>query len=249
VKSFVALFDILGFSELVRKEELKRVLNAYVGIRAELSAMKRHLNALLDTKAITHQLFSDTFLIYSNGVSDESFTALLAMCNALFRSSIKHGLSIRGSITVGDLMISGRAVIGKPIVEAHKQEGLQDWLGCKLTNKCIKEISKKRFDEFIKDCTIFKYEIPLKSGKVHKQYAFNWIAPIEYACRCKNRGKPVTREQLIKVTSFLDKNPDTWEVRRKVSNTKQFREHAIDVTLHQPALARSPSTADSQEFT
>jgi hypothetical protein len=64
VKSFVALFDILGFSDLVRKGELKRVLNAYVGIRAELSTMNRHLNALLHTKAITHQLFSDTFLIY-----------------------------------------------------------------------------------------------------------------------------------------------------------------------------------------
>ena len=141
------------------------------------------------------------------------------------------------STTVGDLMISGRAVIGKPIVEAYKQERLQDWIGCKLSDKCIREISKKRFDEFIKDCTILKYEIPLKSGKVHKQYAFNWIAPIEYACKCENRGKPVTREQLIKVTSFLDKNHDIWDARRKVSNTKQFREHAIDVTLRQAALA------------
>jgi len=236
VKSFVALFDILGFSKLITSGELKRVLNTFVGIRAELSTMKKHISACLDTNVITSQLFSDTFLLYSNGVSDKTFTALLAMCDALFMSTVKHGLSIRGSITVGDLMISGRAVVGKPIVEAHLHEGLQDWMGCLLTEKCISEISKKEFDECLNNCTILEYEIPLKSGEVCKQHAFNWIKSIEWALRFKSRGKPVTREQLIKATSFLDRNPSCWQARRIVSNTRQFREHAIVRTLQKAAL-------------
>lgn len=236
VKSFVAVFDILGFSKLVISGELKRVFNTYVGIRAELSSMKKHINALLDTNAITSQLFSNTFLLYSNGVSDKAFTALLAMCDALFMSTVKHGLSIRGSITVGNLMTSGRAVVGKPIVEAHQHEGLQDWMGCLLTDKCIAEISKKEFDKCLNNCTILEYEIPLKSGEVCKQHAFNWIKSIEWALRFKNRGKPVTREQLLKATSFLDKNPSCWQARRKISNTKQFREYAIEETLREAAL-------------
>lgn len=234
---FVGLFDILGFSDLVAKGQLNRVLNTYLGIRAEMSRMRKAVSGVLDSKtAIRMQLFSDTFLIYSDDVSEERLTALLAICDGLFISAVKNRLCIRGSITVGELIVSGRAVIGKPIVEAHKQEGLQDWMGCIVTDDCVNSVSQKELDKFIADCTILEYEIPLKSGKVSKQHAFNWIKSIEWALRFKNRGKAVTKEQLMKATSFLDEDPDCWDARRKILNTRQFREYAIEITLLQAAL-------------
>ena len=236
LKGFVALFDILGFSKLVKSGELERVLNSYVGIRDELKRMKEHINTLLNTDVITIQLFSDTFLFYSTDVNDKAFTALLAMCEALFISTIKNGLSIRGAITVGNLMISKGAVIGKPIVEAHIHEELQDWMGCLITEKCKSQISKEEFDECLKSCTILEYEIPLKSGEVSKKHAFNWIKSIEWALRFENGGKLVTKEQLMKATSFLDGNPNCWQARCKISNTRQFRKYAIEKTLREARL-------------
>jgi len=153
------------------------------------------------------------------------------MCDALFISAIKHGLKIRGAITAGDLIISGRAVIGKPIIEAHKQESLQDWMGCLLTKECINLISKEELDEYIRNWTIIKYKIPLKSGKVFKQHAFNWIKSLEWSLKFKNHGKPVTKEQLYEATSLLDKDPNRWEDRRKVYNTRQFRDYAISMIM------------------
>jgi len=42
IKCFVGVFDILGFSDLVTKGELKSVLETYVGMKTELNTMKIH---------------------------------------------------------------------------------------------------------------------------------------------------------------------------------------------------------------
>jgi len=181
-KCFLALFDILGFKDLVKSCRLEDVYKAYKDIFSGPKQMKDHVESLLEREIVTVRNYSDTFLIYTVDINghnqediDETFLALLAVCESLFCAANEHRLPIRGTITAGELIVSSGIEIGTPIVDAYEKEQAQDWIGCLVTKDCLRLISEKALNDNIKDNSIVEYEIPFKNGTVEKVYAFNWI--------------------------------------------------------------------------
>jgi hypothetical protein len=177
---FVGLFDILGFSNMVKNDQLKYVWKSYKDIKSSTTFIKENLESLLDRKIVNIDTFSDTFLIYTadhrdKGQEDidEYFNAMLGVCDALFHSANSNRIPIRGAITVGELIVDEGVLLGKPIVEAYEMEQNQNWMGCWISDAAFECVSKQLQDRHMNGNLILKYKIPLKKGDIKEYYAFN----------------------------------------------------------------------------
>lgn len=222
-KCFVALFDILGFKNLVKKSELEKVFKAYRAVKRDVEEMRGHLEALLpllQRKPLTIHNFSDTFLIYTSDLCeqkqkeiDKTFRAMLAAIDALFMAANENELPIRGAIATGELIVSKGIEIGEPIITAYEKERKQDWIGCWVTKECFDLISEEAFNEHLQERDLVEYAIPKKEGKVEKAYALNWVKLEPF------RGGSF---------NFLCKeDSDDWSIKRKCKNTKEFIDYII----------------------
>ena len=226
-KSFIALFDILGFKDLIRNDHLEDVYKVFLRVNNlinDTKEMAEHLEALFESKVVTVLNYSDTFLIYSLDISDieqnridKVFQAVLAACDSLFIAANENRLPIRGSITVGDIIVSGDVVIGKPIVDAYEMERQQEWIGCRISRKALEYISNEAIDEHTKELTIIEYEIPCKSGDVERMLAYNWT------------GSRPFREGNFSILNKRDRVD--WAVERKHRNTWEFIKHLKSIAL------------------
>lgn len=167
--------------------------------------------------------YSDSFLMYTLDINDikqdridNAFHAILAACDSLFVAANENRLPLRGSITVGDIIISDDLVIGKPIVDAYEMEQKQEWIGCWVSRNALELLSKEAFEEHIKKRAIVEYEIPLKKGNVEKMFAYNWTD--SYPFRKGN------------FTILNKRDRIDWAVERKHRNTWEFINHLKSIT-------------------
>lgn len=220
---FVALFDILGFGELVRKNELGRVAKTYSRAKKAFKDILSHINAMnkgfkMDV-TVKYRNFSDTFLIYTSMTGEGAFPSLLAACDGLFIGAIENRLLIRGAVTCGELIVSAGVEIGQPIVDAYKSEQNQDWSGCWITQRCISRIDIR---DYLTDKSLVKYRIPLKDGKVKTYFAFNWVKSLTFKAMFENRRNDFTLEQIKDQIRFINDECSDWAIHRKLDNTNRF---------------------------
>jgi hypothetical protein len=147
---------------------------------------------------------------------------------------------IRGAVTAGELIISGRAIIGKPIVEAYEHEQRQDWMGCWLTPGCIQEVSEEKLNDLTAERLILVYDIPLKSEDVKKYYALNWVRFMNIIYQVLREGNLSAEDRLKRATRFLDEPPLKWDARRKTLNTRQFRDDVLKTSVANNSQSLAP---------
>jgi hypothetical protein len=228
---FVALFDILGFGNMVKANKLGNVFNTYLNVQHDFKNRFEHINKLAKGFAwqgtISFRTFSDTFLLYTSGTDDLDFKAILSACDFLFIGANENGIPIRGAITRGELIASEHIEIGKAIVDAYEMEQMQDWIGCWISDICIPNINMA---EYAGD--IVEYPIPLKDNRAGTQLAFNWIVSIISKLMYVN--KSFTVGQVKSEITFTRKKSDDLSIRKKQDNTDKF----IDFALSRTILAR-----------
>ncbi|NTW72964.1 MAG: hypothetical protein HGA49_12080 [Eubacteriaceae bacterium] len=153
-KKFIAFIDILGFSDLVKANpDLADFAKIYGDIFQPLSHERQAMG-------INHRLFSDSlFLTSEKRTLDRQLKCLIIFAQKLMNRAIMSGLPIRGCISYGDMILKGDVVVGKPIIDAVKQEGMQEWLGIILSPNCLEY--REFFDiirQMEKDKQIIPYE-------------------------------------------------------------------------------------------
>jgi hypothetical protein len=213
---FVGLFDILGFSNMVKKYQLDKIWEAYNYLKSTTSFMKDNIESIFKSKLVNIEMFSDTFLMctancYNQTKKDACFNALLGVCDGLFQSAIINKMPIRGAITYGEVIVNDNVIIGKPIVEAYEMEQKQDWMGCWINDNAIKKVGSKLLDRHEKGKLIIKYKVPFKSGEIKECYVFNWVQlPFEGDY---DHG------------ALIVKPGHDWPAERKHINTKKYIRH------------------------
>jgi hypothetical protein len=166
---FVAMLDILGFSEQILKGQQPERLDNYV--KTVLSVCSE----FQDVKVI---LFSDTVTLYTLDQTDAAFGAIVVACSRLLHDLLlEQDIALRGAITAGRFSRSegqdgqdGNAVIaGLPVIDAYNFESKQQWVGVMLTPSALKlkqgfpephPGTDPRWRSRLFQCT----EIPLSSG-------------------------------------------------------------------------------------
>jgi hypothetical protein len=141
---FVALIDVLGFRELVGREDELTEVGRYVDVVVELLAQPE--------KKLQFVLFSDNLLINTYDASVSSLYHLIVACSRLSYELAERGIAVRGAIAAGRFLRSpntGQGVIlaGRPIVEANQYEHEQDWVGIMLAQSSIRGREDKLRDK------------------------------------------------------------------------------------------------------
>ncbi len=153
-EGFVALIDILGFSEATLKDNLKGFFSDYdTFIDKIISQYKK--------EKIGYIVFSDTIVIYSESSAVKSMNSIIEACSLLSTQLLKNGLSTRGCISYGRFHLkmskNGVIIAGKPIIDAFDYERRQDWIGVMVSPLVIEYLSDcKRLKSFKNNKLIIK---------------------------------------------------------------------------------------------
>jgi hypothetical protein len=215
---YVAVLDILGFSNLVKTNKLQEVVSIYEQFLNNIVWQSKTLVEIWGEE-IEYRLFSDAIVAFSKGTLCTDFTNMRRFCQTLIGFSFLRGLLLRGAITKGELWINGNIVLGSPVVRAYELEKAQEWVGCVIEDHCIKGLQSEEKGH-IEGKEIILYEVPMKKGKVDKQWALNWTWPLVQ----------MTTEAAILdcLNRLLGQNNDVdWCVKRKQDNTLKFVKSAI----------------------
>lgn len=224
---YVALFDILGFSKLVEQNELDRVADAYSRAKEVFKNILSHINEVnkgFTDISVEYRSFSDTFLIYTSKTGEDAFLSLLAACDGLFIGGIENKLPLRGAIAQGEIIVQAGMEIGRPIVDAYRNEQRQEWSGCWISDQCLSgfDVSK-----YFADKSLVQYEIPLKDGEGKKYVAFNWVKSLAWKVLYENKKNDFEVEQIENMMEFMNEESSDLHVRRKQDNTRKFLKYAL----------------------
>lgn len=178
---FVALFDVLGFSNLVKNKGVK-----YLAERFEIIFNKNekwghpnwdlHGYDFFSTRA-EYILFSDTIVLLS--YPDLPPSDFYLICNQLISFSLEQDIPLRGGLAYGNIYYNKEKsiLIGQPMVDAYLLEESQEWIGCAFHKSCI---AGDNMLSHYRTLTVdyCRYEIPLKNNLVqnHLNIALDgWI--------------------------------------------------------------------------
>lgn len=133
---FVAMLDVLGFSEQVAMDAEVNGLDDYVDNVVRVSTQFDDLRSVL---------FSDTVVLYSLGDTLNHFKSMLSACSILLYSLLMKDIPIRGAIAYGSFRRSedtahGVVIAGQPIIEAHYYESQQQWIGIMATRSLLRRM-------------------------------------------------------------------------------------------------------------
>ncbi len=136
--SWVAVFDVLGFSNMMSEAEKDFP-------RALLTSKLDELIQSLDSEEkrhgkLEHLMFSDTLVLF--GPTFRSYAWFLLQCKNLIKDSIRLRLPLRGAIGFGTTFSSSRQriVIGQPFLDAYCYCEDQNWVGLLLTPTAVQTL-------------------------------------------------------------------------------------------------------------
>jgi hypothetical protein len=133
---FVALIDVLGFRELVGRDENILKVREYVNTVQDCLKDERY-------SQLQFVLFSDNLVVNTRDDKRESFIALVHACSDVLFNLARHEIAVRGGIAHGSFMRSlnmqqGVILAGRPIVEAEHYQHRQNWVGIMLTPSVVR---------------------------------------------------------------------------------------------------------------
>ena len=224
-KGFVAVYDILGYGVRIKENDLFKMVAIQENMQKMVQTNTEGIvnNGYTDSERIEMYFYADTIILYSKEQSDSAFAGLLKASSFVFLAAIAYEeFPIRGATACGEFYVSNNLITGKPIIDAHRYEQQQEWIGCWITDECFKQLSKNAQEKYLEDKTIIKYFIPLKEGGVKSRYAYNWVSPTFYGMVDKN---------FLTKKSFLQKRKfPNWPDEMKRRNTVNFINHVLKIT-------------------
>lgn len=139
-KRWFAYFDLLGFSNLVRNNEIFQVLPLY---EIALNALEQKANPKR-RNGISYSWFSDTFIIFTKGGSLEEFALIEQVARLFFQKLILNSLPVRGALTFGNLYthLEKNIFLGEALMDAYEYGEKQNWLGFLITPSACAEIGR-----------------------------------------------------------------------------------------------------------
>jgi hypothetical protein len=188
----VALFDILGFKEMILNmplEELARRYEYVIGKCADyfnyhLSDEFRKLsifpNHPVGKPFCNKYIFSDSIILFSEDGSSESCLKLLIYAWRLSQQLLVSGFPSRGAVTHGEVYVNDaqKIFLGKALTDAYELERSQKWIGASIdfsVFKAFPDLSTLiKSEDYIFRDLFMEYDVPMKDEKILKMRTLNW---------------------------------------------------------------------------
>lgn len=135
LKGYIALLDVLGFSELIARESRAPELERY------FDAIDQATNKIGDVQYV---LFSDTIVISTSSDTPEDLLQIVKASSYAMHYLLKEGLPVRGAISHGTYYRSrpekGVVIAGPAFIEAYHFEKGQNWVGITLAPSVLRQV-------------------------------------------------------------------------------------------------------------
>ena len=232
---YVAHLDIMGFSEVVKKNDDKAYM-VLKAIKEFQSQVWESENKLYNGKPITIRppnavLLSDTILLYSSGSSYNSLCSILMHSANLFIHLFNHNIPIRGGIAHGDFIADEKnsLYVGKAFLDARDAGENAQWIGIVIEPNILKTQEKnisKLDGKFLVEWNIpLKRKCLSKRKKFQKGMVINW--PVIYRDYCYFLTNPPQSPEELYCKLFKTFFDDPYDVldqktKHKYENTLAF---------------------------
>jgi hypothetical protein len=228
----VALFDVLGFSNLVVEKGSEAILHTYqelINIAIfdnSYTAFGRmrvgHSNYVMGGSytPINYTFFSDTIMLWTTPC-DTHVSPFLAKCADLICEALRIGMPLRGSICFGEAVMhkTTNTFIGKAIVEANDIEKNQRWIGATLGKAFVLQELKCAVSEML--------VVPLYCEHYKEEMKpFDSYLTLDWMARWKEKNYP---DIVPVLENMKDKAPEKNKI--YYDNTINFVSHASQFDL------------------
>jgi len=139
LRRWFAYFDLLGVKQIYKTGNQ---LSIFVAFSSAIGKFKKRVTAWPD---VGYAWFSDTFILYTEDDSDESFSAIDSISRWFFYFLITADMPVRGAIAC-DVLYADKEndlFFGEAFIEAYQYGEYQDWIGlllCPSAEKRLEEL-------------------------------------------------------------------------------------------------------------
>lgn len=183
--AFVAVCDILGFSDFVARLSLDDVVAhglgglrhaLYFALYGENPADKLTLVDFMRHSDVGVAWFSDTILLYTKNDKDEAIRSLMSVLSELIFFMMMRQTRLRAGVAYGLAHIDpeNALYVGQPIVDAARLEQDQQWAGGALHESACDRLRRAAGDDPSMDWWVVLYDVPLKGRRTLHTFAVNW---------------------------------------------------------------------------
>lgn len=243
---FISYIDILGFSELVRKNRHAEVKALITRIYERLNNFQLTHNEYITQKdfkvdmRLSSLAFSDTILLWTQNDHTDAFQNIVGATSLLLSQNFADGLPSRAYVSKGEfdylefdtksqLINKSFGLVGLGLVEAYYKEGLQNWSGGYVSEALMTELLEVAPNEegfqganfLLEERRLIPYQIPLKGQKTFG-YAINWVPMLKDLNGIREflqKGNPSLIDFFNMYNRTLSENSE------KYVNTKEFYEY------------------------
>ena len=137
-RGYVALLDVLGFSDFIASDRQGETLGDYHSF----------IHAVMGSQdppgMVEFVVFSDSIVLTIPSDKTDALLRLVTQCSRAFSMLLDVGIPIRGAISCGKYLRvpsdHGVFVAGSAIIDAYKYESLQNWVGIMLTPTAVSSV-------------------------------------------------------------------------------------------------------------
>jgi hypothetical protein len=191
---YVAMIDILGFRDLVRKRPITDIatdvdqLFSSSGDHAIGWSSLRPAGRECGIARAGRAYFSDTILVWTAPVrfEDEGHVAQVLAFSKTIADLVLHGfisgLPLRGAIAYGECLIdeSKHLFVGQPIIDAHELEAQQEWIGVAIHPSAEGGIAQV-LGWWVPMICVCEYPVPMKQTATAKpDLAIDWTFGMQW---------------------------------------------------------------------
>jgi hypothetical protein len=194
-KRFVAFFDIMGFKDMVYRNDHKYVADRMETVQAAVgmleiigkkalaykkgtddSGINTELDSLYSQLKVLPVFFSDSILLVSADDSKESAVGIIRMSSSLLLLSLSNQIPLKGSLAYGEQTSNFPKSLhfGRPLVDAWILQDELHMYGAVLHHSMASYLKEhKMIDMLVDGHVLSNYKIPLKGCSVN-HYCLNW---------------------------------------------------------------------------
>lgn len=227
--------DVLGFGDLVMSSSLEHVVDRYGGLLMVANQVRRRASSIFadpveNTASVRATILSDAIILTSAEVRPSRTVVDLGPISDFFeamssvlQASVIVGLPLRAGVAFGECYVDLRTgiFVGRPIVDAYRAEGHQEWIGGACHVSCEES---PYFDRIREWSNVVPYDVPTKPARggtvdpaTRLRYAVPWCSPF----------RPIIeelREHVAAMRSDLGEDIPS-SVLRKYDNTLTFLDY------------------------
>ena len=241
METFIAFFDILGFKEVIYKNDISEVKRLFGTLLRETQSAVCEENYIdmkgwtvpdLKLQKVNCLHISDSIVFWTNSNTEDDFIDLVNVCYTFYWRSLHTTFPIRGCLTYGEIDFNSGTIkaiseatfynyslIGKGLVESYLKAESIEYAGCLLDSKAIEKVKDSLINQLISEQKICMYKVPFKNGFDY-QHVFRPIKGNHNDVSFRNTANRI--KDLFTDASKVDINNLPESVKMKLNNTIDF---------------------------